>query len=127
LAWTGDRRSVPAGLRRFQEVAVNRPAVLILGPHRDAISGVSTHVNLLMDSALGDDFELLHFQVGAEGRKSEGALGKALRLLASPFALFATILFRTWRWSTSTTSLNHARLIGATSPTSRWRSCCAPA
>ena len=51
---------------------MNRPVVLILGPHRAAVSGVSTHLNLLMDSALGDDFELVHFQVGSEGR-DEGA------------------------------------------------------
>lgn len=72
---------------------MNHPVVLVLGPHRDAISGVSTHLNLLMESALGDDFVLEHFQVGSEGRKSEGALRKVLRLIASPFALFATILF----------------------------------
>ena len=73
---------------------MSRPVVLVLGPHREAISGVSTHVNLLMDSSLGDDFELVHFQVGSEGRGSEGAFGRLLRLLTSPFALFANILFR---------------------------------
>jgi glycosyltransferase involved in cell wall biosynthesis len=72
---------------------VNRPVVLILGPHRAAISGVSTHLNLLLDSSLAEDYEMVHFQVGSEGR-GEGALGRLARLLASPFALFATILFR---------------------------------
>ncbi len=72
---------------------MNRPVVLVLGPHRAAVSGVSTHVNLLMESALGDDFELVHFQVGAEGR-AEGAIARALRLLVSPFALAAAIVFR---------------------------------
>jgi glycosyltransferase involved in cell wall biosynthesis len=72
---------------------MNRPVVLILGPHLAAVSGVSTHLNLLMDSTLGDEFDLVHFQVGSEGRK-EGALGKLLRLLVSPFALAATIIFR---------------------------------
>ena len=72
---------------------MNRPVVVLLGPHRAAVSGVSTHLNLLMDSSLGDAFELVHFQVGSEGRR-EGPVGKLLRLLASPFALFATILFR---------------------------------
>ena len=43
---------------------MNRPVVLILGPHRAAVSGVSTHLNLLMDSTLGQDFDLVHFQVG---------------------------------------------------------------
>ena len=48
---------------------MNRPVVLVLGPHRAAVSGVSTHVNLLMESALGDDFELVHFQVGAKAAR----------------------------------------------------------
>ena len=85
---------------------MNRPVVLILGPHREAISGVSTHLNLLMDSALGEDFELAHFQVGSEGRATEGVMRKALRLLASPFALFATILFRHVALVHVNTSLN---------------------
>jgi glycosyltransferase involved in cell wall biosynthesis len=72
---------------------VNRPVVVILGPDRAAISGVSTHVNLLMGSALCEDFELVHFQVGSEGRR-EGRIAKLLRLAVSPFALFATIVFR---------------------------------
>jgi glycosyltransferase involved in cell wall biosynthesis len=72
---------------------MNRPTVLILGPHRAAVSGVSTHLNLLMDSGLVEDYELVHFQVGSEGRK-EGPVAKLLRLLLSPWALAATILFR---------------------------------
>ena len=72
---------------------MNRTTVLLCGPHREAMSGVSTHLNLLMDSNLADDFELLHFQVGSEGRR-EGALTRFLRLAFSPFVLFATILFR---------------------------------
>jgi len=72
---------------------MNHPVILILGPSRAAVSGVSTHLNLLMDSGLAEDYELVHFQVGSEGR-NEGALGKLLRLVVSPFALAATILFR---------------------------------
>ena len=72
---------------------LNHPVVLICGPHRDAISGVSTHLNLLMGSSLAEDFDLIHFQVGSEGRR-EGAVARLLRLVLSPFALFATILFR---------------------------------
>ena len=72
---------------------MNRPVVLLLGPHRAAVSGVSTHLNLLMDSTLAEDFELVHFQVGSEGR-DESAVTRLLRLAVSPFALFATILFR---------------------------------
>jgi glycosyltransferase involved in cell wall biosynthesis len=65
----------------------------MLGPHRAAVSGVSTHLNLLIGSTLGEGFELVHFQVGSEGRE-EGAIGKLLRLLVSPFALAAAIVFR---------------------------------
>ena len=70
---------------------MNRPAIVILGPDRSALSGVSAHVNLLMESGLREDFELVHFRVGSAGRH-ESAPGRVLRLLASPFALFATIL-----------------------------------
>jgi glycosyltransferase involved in cell wall biosynthesis len=72
---------------------MNRPVVLILGPHRAAVSGVSTHLNLLINSTLADDYELVHFQVGSEGRQ-ESAVTKMLRLLMSPFALAAAIIFR---------------------------------
>lgn len=72
---------------------VTHPVVLVCGPHRDAISGVSTHLNLLMESSLAEDFDLVHFQVGSEGRR-ENAIARWLRLAASPFALFATVLFR---------------------------------
>jgi len=84
---------------------LNRPVVLLLGPHRAAVSGVSTHLNLLMDSALGDDFELVHFQVGSEGR-DEGPVARLARLALSPFALFATILFRQVAVVHLNTSLN---------------------
>src|SRR5438132_3841535 len=72
---------------------MNHPVVGLLGPHRAAVSGVSTHVNLLMESTLADDYEVVHFQVGSEGR-DEAAIGRFLRLLASPFLLAATIVFR---------------------------------
>ena len=72
---------------------MNRPVVLILGPHRAAVSGVSTHLNLLLGSSLAEDYEMVHFQVGSEGRK-ENVLMRLVRLLVAPFALFAAILFR---------------------------------
>ena len=70
---------------------MKRPAVLLLGPSREAISGVATHVNALFASPLAARFELAHFQVGREGR-AEGALAKLGRLVASPFQLAAAIL-----------------------------------
>src|SRR4051812_44824039 len=72
---------------------MRRPTVLLLGPSRDAISGVTTHVNALLDSRLAGEFALEHFQVGSEGR-NEGAAARLLRLAASPFALAAAVLRR---------------------------------
>ena len=65
-----------------------RTRVLLLGPERRAISGVSTHLNLLFGSELARRFDLRHFQIGREGRK-EGRLGTLARMLASPFQLAA--------------------------------------
>jgi glycosyltransferase involved in cell wall biosynthesis len=68
-----------------------RAVALLLGPSREALSGVSTHVNALMASPLADGFALEHFQVGSEGR-TEGLASKLLRFLASPLLLLLTIL-----------------------------------
>lgn len=67
--------------------------VLVLGPHRSAVSGVSTHLNVLFGSQLAEEFSLVHFQVGSEG-SAEGAARRLLRLISSPFALAAAILWR---------------------------------
>ncbi|MGQ0547633.1 MAG: glycosyltransferase family 4 protein [Betaproteobacteria bacterium] len=82
-----------------------RPVVLVLGPGRAAISGVSTHVNALLGSGLGAEFALEHFQVGSEGRR-EGALERCWRLAASPFALAAAIVRRRAALVHVNTSLN---------------------
>jgi glycosyltransferase involved in cell wall biosynthesis len=68
----------------------DRPVILLLGPSRDAVSGVTTHVNLLLGSGLSREFVLRHFQVGSEGR-AESRGRRLLRLLASPFQLAARI------------------------------------
>jgi glycosyltransferase involved in cell wall biosynthesis len=70
---------------------MKRPTVLLLGPDRGVISGVATHLNLLLGSALARRFDIVHFQVGSEGRR-ENKLALALRLLASPLRLAAAIL-----------------------------------
>ncbi|HET7766808.1 MAG TPA: glycosyltransferase family 4 protein [Burkholderiales bacterium] len=72
---------------------MRRPGALLLGPHRAAVSGVSTHVNLLFASRLASEFSLAHFQVGSEGR-NERPVAFAWRMLASPVLLAATILVR---------------------------------
>lgn len=57
---------------------------MLLGPARNAVSGVTTHLNQLFDSSLAQDYQLVHFQVGSEGRQ-ESRLHKLWRFAASPF------------------------------------------
>jgi glycosyltransferase involved in cell wall biosynthesis len=79
--------------------------VLVLGPQRKALSGVSTHLNHLFASPLAREFPLMHFQVGSEGRQENGA-GRLLRLLLSPMLLAAAILARGVALVHINTSLN---------------------
>lgn len=67
--------------------------ILILGPELGAVSGVSTHLNQLLESSLSEKFDLEHFTVGSEGRE-ETPVGRFLRLLISPFALTLRIVRR---------------------------------
>jgi len=67
------------------------PHILLLGPARAAVSGVSTHLNQLFSSKLGACFRLSQFQVGSEGR-AEGRFGILLRVLTSPFKLTVRLL-----------------------------------
>jgi glycosyltransferase involved in cell wall biosynthesis len=69
-----------------------RTRVLLLGPMRSAVSGVSTHLNQLFESALSDRFHLLQFQVGSEGH-AQGPAGTLFRLVIGPLA-FAACLIR---------------------------------
>ncbi len=66
--------------------------ILLLGPSLYAVSGVSTHLNQLLDSTLSRQFNIIHFQVGSEGRK-ESLPGKLLRLASSPFAIALRIIY----------------------------------
>ena len=70
-----------------------KTSVVLLGPALGAVSGVSTHLNQLLSSALADEFSLHHFQVGREGRE-ESRMARAGRFLVSPLA-FARFLSRT--------------------------------
>jgi len=70
-----------------------KPVVLLLGPQLGAVSGVSTHLEILLRSQLAADFNLAHFTVGSEGR-AEGRLHRWWRLACSPFALAAAIRAR---------------------------------
>jgi glycosyltransferase involved in cell wall biosynthesis len=69
------------------------PHVLLLGPARTAVSGVSTHLNQLCKSQLSTHFQFSQFQVGREGR-AENRLGTLLRLIGSPFAFAICVLRR---------------------------------
>jgi glycosyltransferase involved in cell wall biosynthesis len=70
---------------------VARPPVLLLGPSLAALSGVTTHVRLLLGSRLAQEFALRHFQVGSEGRE-ERAAARLARLAASPLRLAVACL-----------------------------------
>ena len=72
---------------------MSKHKIVLFGPSLNAVSGVSTHVRILLASDLLQDFELLHFQVGSEGRR-ENALQKLTRFVFSPFQL-ALFLLRT--------------------------------
>jgi|GEM_PF-423983 len=63
-----------------------RRPILLLGPCRSATGGVSTHLNQLLSSELVLNYQLLHFQVGSEGR-SESRLKRVFRVLHSSLAL----------------------------------------
>lgn len=70
---------------------MSRPVVVLLGPSREAISGVTTHLNGLIGSRLATRFDLVHFQVGSEGR-GESLPGRIARVAASPLQLAAALV-----------------------------------
>jgi len=82
-----------------------KPTVALLGPGLESMSGVSTHLKLLFASRLANEFSLVHFQVGSEGR-SESAMARLARFLTSPLRLGATILSRRVAMVHLNTSLN---------------------
>lgn len=95
------RRRVPSAADGGERA----PAVLLLGPELDALSGVSAHLRALLGSALAASFELVHFRVGSEGRL-ESAVARLTRLATSPFALAAAIRRSQARLVHVNTSLN---------------------
>jgi glycosyltransferase involved in cell wall biosynthesis len=64
---------------------------LLVGPAIDAVSGVSTHLSQLFSSELASQSELLHFQVGSEGR-NENRRQKLFRFAFSPLAFLVFLL-----------------------------------
>lgn len=61
--------------------------IALLGPSLTTVSGVSTHLNQLFYSSLATKFNLLHFQIGSEGRNESG-ISKLLRFIFSPIHFF---------------------------------------
>lgn len=86
-------------------MTTRRSVAIVLAPCREAVSGVSTHLDLLLQSRLGQEFALVHFQVGSEGR-SEGKISRLARLLFSPILLVVEILRRNAVLVHLNTSLN---------------------
>ena len=68
-----------------------KPKVLIFSPALNAVSGVSTHVNMLLHSGLAADYNYQHFQVGREGRAETG-FQRLARFVISPFQLALLLL-----------------------------------
>jgi glycosyltransferase involved in cell wall biosynthesis len=75
----------------YRSAARASGGVLLLGPSRSAVSGVSTHVNQLLESALAGEFHLSQFQVGREGR-AETRLGVLARILLSPVSFLVCLI-----------------------------------
>jgi glycosyltransferase involved in cell wall biosynthesis len=82
-----------AARRSLPSAAMSKRKIVVFGPSLEAVSGVSTHVRMLFASDLARDYDLLHFQVGSEGRR-ENALQKLMRFTLSPLQL-ALFLLRT--------------------------------
>lgn len=71
-----------------------RPRIVITGPPAHALSGIATHVNLLLDSSVRHRFMLVHLCAGGEGLV-EGIARRIFRRLRTPVRLFVTLV--TWR------------------------------
>jgi glycosyltransferase involved in cell wall biosynthesis len=81
---------MPTGCNKIA-IMTTKKKIVLLGPAKNAVSGVSTHLNQLFCSDLSDQYTLLHFQVGSEGRE-ENPLAALWRYLSSPFALLVYLL-----------------------------------
>jgi glycosyltransferase involved in cell wall biosynthesis len=70
----------------------NKPKILISSPALTAVSGVSSHVRMLLGSSLAERYELIPFQVGREGR-CENPLQRLARFLFSPLQLAGLLVW----------------------------------
>jgi glycosyltransferase involved in cell wall biosynthesis len=69
------------------------PRIVITGPPVQALSGVATHVNLLLGSSVSRRFTLAHLYAGGEGL-IEGFTRRTLRRLGTPVRLLMMLV--TW-------------------------------
>ncbi len=65
--------------------------ILLVGSSLRAVSGVSTHLNQLLNSRLSEIYQFLYFQIGSHGRQ-ESSIEKLLRFIFSPFQLALKII-----------------------------------
>lgn len=79
-------RLAPLLSKRGGPLLDSRPRIVLLGPDRSAVSGVSTHINQLLGSSLAKEFDLVHVQIGSEGR-TEGNIARVWRTAISPLVL----------------------------------------
>jgi glycosyltransferase involved in cell wall biosynthesis len=70
-----------------------RARVVLVGPTRRAVGGISTHVNQLLGSTLAESAELLHFPVGSDGLP-EVRLKMLVRLATSPLSFVRFLIAR---------------------------------
>lgn len=76
--------------RNHSNDSMRKPVVLVLGPALHLISGVSTHVKLLLSSELARSHKIVHFEVGS--LPCEPWSKKTRRILISPFYLALNIV-----------------------------------
>jgi D-inositol-3-phosphate glycosyltransferase len=80
--------------RNLSDLCSERPRVVITGPPVHALSGIATHVNLLLGSSVCRRFTLTHLCAGGEGLV-EGFARRIFRRLRTPVRLFMILV--TWR------------------------------
>src|SRR5688572_27792892 len=80
--------------RNLSDLCAERPRIVITGPPAHALSGIATHVNLLLGSSVRRGFTLAHLCAGGEGLV-EGSARRILRRLGTPVRLLMMLV--TWR------------------------------
>jgi glycosyltransferase involved in cell wall biosynthesis len=95
-----------------EDAASGRPTILVLGPDRCAVSGVSTHLNQLFASPLAGRFHLVHVETGSEGRPTESRAQRLARAVVSPLDL---------AWSTLRLRPHCVYVNSAMEPKAFWR------